>query len=402
MVPSYLLFQKIKRARPRNSSSQLDDNNSVLTEYQISERESGPVSSMFAYPELSIQSIVVQNYWEEETTQNLFDVQIQASNGHNFSIIRSYSEFKQVNRSLELCLRPNKSLTLCKDFPRASNTWRQCFTCGSPPEHELELDMNYWLSNVLDLANEMPEIHNILNEFVGLQQNCEICCSSNDQDTLCTCALSPRYPEELLDRNLASSRRELCGGWEALSYYLCGGWHRANCMAPSAQITPRTPRTPMTQLAPRTPMAPPTKKLRLTLQPEIDWELRPLLEESRRAFFSGPRHNGLVSRKQAQRLLEFANISPNLLDHQVWLLADVDGDGRLDLEEFALAMYLCRLAAEGNILPVSLPQSLVPPSKRHMSPAPQVPKTPHTPRCNSTTNERINSTGVERRKSVFF
>ncbi|CAL8071871.1 unnamed protein product [Calicophoron daubneyi] len=55
---------------------------------------------------------------------------------------------------------------------------------------------------------------------------------------------------------------------------------------------------------------------------------------------------------------------PNQVLRQVWQLSDVDGDGRLDQDEFALANYLIKLKLDGNELPKILPSHLIPPSKR--------------------------------------
>lgn len=45
-------------------------------------------------------------------------------------------------------------------------------------------------------------------------------------------------------------------------------------------------------------------------------------------------------------------------------LADVDRDGRLQGDEFILAMHLVDMAKSGRPLPLTLPQDLVPPSLR--------------------------------------
>jgi hypothetical protein len=45
----------------------------------------------------------------------------------------------------------------------------------------------------------------------------------------------------------------------------------------------------------------------------------------------------------------------------VWDLADLDQDGRLDLDEFAIAMHLCTRRLAGDPLPAVLPPSLHPP-----------------------------------------
>lgn len=55
---------------------------------------------------------------------------------------------------------------------------------------------------------------------------------------------------------------------------------------------------------------------------------------------------------------------PNSVLSKVWKLADVDKDGMLDEEEFALAMHLINIKIDGNDLPSDLPSHLVPPSKR--------------------------------------
>lgn len=58
---------------------------------------------------------------------------------------------------------------------------------------------------------------------------------------------------------------------------------------------------------------------------------------------------------------------PNSVLARVWSLSDVDKDGLLDIDEFALAMYLVDLKLDGNDLPQVLPNHLIPPSKRAVS-----------------------------------
>ena len=55
---------------------------------------------------------------------------------------------------------------------------------------------------------------------------------------------------------------------------------------------------------------------------------------------------------------------PNPVLAKVWRLADVDSDGMLDSDEFALAMHLINVKLEGYDLPDELPEHLVPPSKK--------------------------------------
>uniref|UniRef100_A0A1I8FRA0 EF-hand domain-containing protein n=1 Tax=Macrostomum lignano TaxID=282301 RepID=A0A1I8FRA0_9PLAT len=49
---------------------------------------------------------------------------------------------------------------------------------------------------------------------------------------------------------------------------------------------------------------------------------------------------------------------------KIWKLADIDQDGMLDIDEFALAKYLIRLRLDGHELPNQLPDHLMPPSKK--------------------------------------
>ncbi|MEQ2172228.1 EH domain-containing protein 2 [Goodea atripinnis] len=55
---------------------------------------------------------------------------------------------------------------------------------------------------------------------------------------------------------------------------------------------------------------------------------------------------------------------PNSVLGRIWKLSDVDRDGMLDDEEFALASHLIEVKLEGHGLPPELPSRLIPPSKR--------------------------------------
>ena len=72
---------------------------------------------------------------------------------------------------------------------------------------------------------------------------------------------------------------------------------------------------------------------------------------------------GKVSGASVRPVLERSNLPTDLL-RQVWNLSDIDRDGHLDADEFAVAMHLAREATNGKPLPASLPLSLMPPSKR--------------------------------------
>ncbi|KAL7073350.1 hypothetical protein ACQ4LE_007199 [Meloidogyne hapla] len=54
---------------------------------------------------------------------------------------------------------------------------------------------------------------------------------------------------------------------------------------------------------------------------------------------------------------------PNSVLGKIWTLSDIDKDGQLDADEFALASYLINLKLAGHAIPEKLPKHLVPPSK---------------------------------------
>ncbi|XKL65026.1 hypothetical protein PGB90_005112 [Kerria lacca] len=57
---------------------------------------------------------------------------------------------------------------------------------------------------------------------------------------------------------------------------------------------------------------------------------------------------------------------PNSVLGKIWKLSDIDKDGLLDADEFALAMYLIEVKLDDHDLPSELPDHLVPPSKRDL------------------------------------
>lgn len=80
--------------------------------------------------------------------------------------------------------------------------------------------------------------------------------------------------------------------------------------------------------------------------------------------FNHSRINVLFIKHTAAKSELIKSKLPNNVLSKIWKLADVDQDGFLDLEEFALAMHLIKVKVEGNELPNILPDHLVPPSKR--------------------------------------
>eukprot|EP00741_Cyanophora_paradoxa_P023072 tig00021537_g22282.t1 len=77
--------------------------------------------------------------------------------------------------------------------------------------------------------------------------------------------------------------------------------------------------------------------------------------------------DGFLAGAQAREYLSRSGLALETLA-RVWALADVDRDGRLDADEFALAMHLIHhlMKGPGRELPPQLPPGLVPPRKRSL------------------------------------
>lgn len=73
--------------------------------------------------------------------------------------------------------------------------------------------------------------------------------------------------------------------------------------------------------------------------------------------------NGKITGSAARTHMVTSKL-PNSTLRNIWILGDVDKDGHLDEEEFALVCYLMRLQMNGEELPAVLPDHLIPPSKR--------------------------------------
>lgn len=81
------------------------------------------------------------------------------------------------------------------------------------------------------------------------------------------------------------------------------------------------------------------------------------------AFARAPISNGKLLGTAAKEVLGSTGL-PNTVLFKIWGLADIDKDGALDSDEFAVAMYLVEDCNAGKQLPEVLPPSYVPPKKR--------------------------------------
>ncbi|XP_076978092.1 epidermal growth factor receptor substrate 15-like 1 isoform X3 [Tamandua tetradactyla] len=89
--------------------------------------------------------------------------------------------------------------------------------------------------------------------------------------------------------------------------------------------------------------------------------------------------NGLLSGDKVKPVLMNSKLPLDILG-RVWDLSDIDKDGHLDRDEFAVAMHLVYRALEKEPVPSVLPPSLIPPSKRKKTVFPgAVPVLPASP-----------------------
>ncbi|XP_023417822.1 epidermal growth factor receptor substrate 15 isoform X1 [Cavia porcellus] len=97
---------------------------------------------------------------------------------------------------------------------------------------------------------------------------------------------------------------------------------------------------------------------------ELPWAVKPEDKAKYDAIFDSLSPvNGFLSGDQVKPVLLNSKLPVEILG-RVWELSDIDHDGMLDRDEFAVAMFLVYCALEKEPVPMSLPPALVPPSKR--------------------------------------
>ncbi|XP_074612540.1 epidermal growth factor receptor substrate 15-like 1 [Acropora palmata] len=85
--------------------------------------------------------------------------------------------------------------------------------------------------------------------------------------------------------------------------------------------------------------------------------------------------NGLLPGEKVRPVLLNSKLPIDVLG-RVWELADIDKDGMLDSDEFAVAMHLVYRALEGDPVPLSLHGKVIPPSKRKLKLTSSAPSSP--------------------------
>eukprot|EP01132_Coremiostelium_polycephalum_P002776 gene2776-3450_t len=82
-----------------------------------------------------------------------------------------------------------------------------------------------------------------------------------------------------------------------------------------------------------------------------------------KTFYSLNPVEGKLSGQAAKPPLQSSGL-PTLELAKIWRLSDIDRDGKLDLDEFCLAMHLINTKIKGFAVPDQLPNTLIPHSKR--------------------------------------
>ncbi|KAG0279469.1 actin organization and endocytosis protein [Linnemannia exigua] len=77
-------------------------------------------------------------------------------------------------------------------------------------------------------------------------------------------------------------------------------------------------------------------------------------------------HSGYISGERAREIFGSSGLPPSDLGH-IWALADPNNHGKLNKDEFAVAMHLVYRKLNGGDVPPVLPDDLVPPSTRDIS-----------------------------------
>lgn len=96
---------------------------------------------------------------------------------------------------------------------------------------------------------------------------------------------------------------------------------------------------------------------------DVDWVVNKDRFKYDQAFDKLNPVDGKISGAAAKQEMIKSKLPNNVLG-KIWKLSDVDKDGMLDSDEFALAMHLMNVKLDGFDLPAELPDHLVPPSKK--------------------------------------
>ncbi|KAI0974894.1 hypothetical protein F4678DRAFT_485873 [Xylaria arbuscula] len=121
---------------------------------------------------------------------------------------------------------------------------------------------------------------------------------------------------------------------------------------------------------------PPLSPQAMSIPPQAtggDWLIMPVDKVKYDQFYADldKTNKGYITGEEAVPFLSQSKLSEDALA-QIWDLSDINSEGRLTKDSFAVAMYLIRQQrTKGGPLPTALPPSLIPPSYRNrMEPSP--------------------------------
>ncbi|CAG0881725.1 unnamed protein product [Darwinula stevensoni] len=95
------------------------------------------------------------------------------------------------------------------------------------------------------------------------------------------------------------------------------------------------------------------------------WALQPFLEQYGRIFKECKPKDGKLTLTQGKNAINAYKL-PQFVAERIWRKSDLDKDGRLDKEEFALALHLMLRRTHNLDIPNRLPVHLIPMSKRFL------------------------------------
>merc|ERR1712130_284105 len=89
------------------------------------------------------------------------------------------------------------------------------------------------------------------------------------------------------------------------------------------------------------------------------------MQEFDQKFYSLSLTDGKASGGQIKQIMMQSQLSNNVLG-KIWQLADIDKDGLMSDQEFALCCFLIDYAKDGKTIPNTLPDNYIPPKFRAM------------------------------------
>jgi len=306
------------------------------------------VSKPAAHEPFLVQDVSISGF-ETCADDTYFTVNVTATDGFAFTVKRKYSAFESFHRHHQHDYRDliHRGVTLP---PKPHHLFRG----PSPEEWEtLRIGLHAWFASVVDFARNNSNKHHLQKQihlFVDFSAYYRSAVAAQAVAGGVTAVAAPTVVAEAVP---------------VVATTVSAAPAPAPAPAPSAPpksaaLSAANPFAPAVSAA--NPFAP-------AAAPAHQWEAAPFKAEYDAVFDgmgpSGPQ--GQLLPAQAREALLRSNL-PNEVLMNVWELSDLDKDGMLDKDEFAVAMYLCRQASCGNPVPAQLPRSMCPASKLSLLP----------------------------------